>query len=170
MNNPFDHISGQIMIKGRVYSAKEVIRGLLEQGIAITESSEGLKIGFKLFLPQSTSQQALEENSVNGCPFISHMSQIASRLDDLSTRFDSQANNASGNYLSSSNSSKSPSSPSFSPFSDQSFQTDHRKEKEKFFSSADSFLDNHQKCSSCGTSLPQNAFFCNKCGSNVRSG
>lgn len=170
MNNPFDHISGHIQIKGRAYSAKEVIRGLLEQGIAITESSEGLKIGFKLFPPQSPSQQALEENSVKGCPFISHISQITSRLDDISTRINPQANNASNNHFFSSTTSKSPSSFSFSPFSEQSFQSDHRKEKEKFFSSSESFLENRQKCSSCGASLPQNAFFCNKCGSNVRSG
>ena len=59
MNNSYDQISGQIIIKGRVYSAKEVIRGLLEQGIAITESQEGLKIGFKHILPQSMSSLAV---------------------------------------------------------------------------------------------------------------
>jgi hypothetical protein len=58
MNNRFDpleHISGMIVIKGRSYSSKEVIRGLLELGINITENAEGLKIGFKHFPPQPVS-------------------------------------------------------------------------------------------------------------------
>jgi len=31
MNQPLDQVSGSILIRGRAYSAKEVIRGLLER-------------------------------------------------------------------------------------------------------------------------------------------
>lgn len=174
MNNPFDQISGQIIIKGRVYSAKEVIRGLLEQGIAITESSEGLKIGFKLFPPQSiSSHTTLEENGVINCPFIPYMSQITSRLNDLSTRLNLSHTDVGFSPSESSFTSSIPedSTPSsFSPFNPSSFQSDEEKEKEKFFSSSSSFFDNRRKCPSCGATIPQNAFFCNKCGNHVRSG
>ncbi len=174
MNNPFDQISGQIIIKGRVYSAKEVIRGLLEQGIAITESSEGLKIGFKVFSPQSTSSNTvLEEDGVINCPFIPYMSQITTRLNDLSTLLNLSHNDAGFSPSKSSITSSMPEDPplsSFSPFNTSSFQSDEEKEKEKFFSSNSSFFDNRRKCPSCGASISQNAFFCNKCGNHVRSG
>lgn len=174
MNNPFDQISGQIVIKGRVYSAKEVIRGLLEQGIAITESSEGLKIGFKLISPQSTtSQLSLEGNEVANCPFVPYMSQITTQLDDLTTRLNHEDKDAGISPSRSSFTSSIPENPtpsSFSPFDTSSFQLNKEKEKEKFFSSSGSFFDNHHKCPSCGATIPQNAFFCNKCGNHVRSG
>lgn len=171
MNNPFDQISGQINIKGRVYSAKEVIRGLLEQGIAITESSEGLKIGFKLFSPQSASSNAISTiNDSSACPFLPYMSQISARLDNLTTRLDSE-NEAdfSPSKFSSSPVENLASSP-FSPRNNPSLMPDQREEREKFFSSTDNLVENHQKCSSCAATLPQNAFFCNKCGKHARSG
>jgi hypothetical protein len=178
MNNPFDYISGQIIIKGRAYSAKEVIRGLLEQGIAITENEDGLKIGFKHFQPLSNSEQILEENNSLKCPFIPYISQITTRLDELSASISLSANSSLNSAPSQqfsqsrnaapSNSSSSPHSSFFSPFDNPSFQSSKQNDKEKFFSS--SFLDKHDKCSSCGATLPQNAFFCNKCGSHVRSG
>lgn len=174
MNNPFDQISGQIIVKGRVYSAKEVIRGLLEQGIAITESSEGLKIGFKLFSPQSTSSQTtLEGNGVTSCPFIPYMSQIATQLDDLMSRINLQPKEGDVSPSRSSFSSflpEPPTSTTFSPFDTSSFQSKKEKEKEKFFSSSSNLFDNRKKCPSCGAIISQNAFFCNKCGNHVRSG
>ncbi|MFX1286249.1 MAG: hypothetical protein ACFFB5_21630 [Promethearchaeota archaeon] len=174
MNNPFDQISGQIIIKGRIYSAKEVIRGLLEQGIAITESSEGLKIGFKLFQPQSTSSPTtLDEYEVINCPFIPYMSQITTRLNDLSSRLSLPHDDEGYSPPKSSINSpipENPSTTSFSPFNVSSFQSDEEKEKEKFFNSSSNFFDNRRKCPSCGATIPQNAFFCNKCGNHVRSG
>ncbi|MHA2244826.1 MAG: zinc ribbon domain-containing protein [Candidatus Hodarchaeales archaeon] len=174
MNNPFDQISGQIIIKGRVYSAKEVIRGLLEQGIAITESSEGLKIGFKLISPQSTTSQiSLEGNEGTNCPFIPYMSQITTQLDDLQTRLNLQNNNVGISPSRSTFTSpvpEDPTPPPFSPFNTSSFQSDNEKEKEKLFGANNSFFENRQKCPSCGATIPQNAFFCNKCGNHVRSG
>jgi len=170
MNNPFDHISGQIKIKGRSYSAKEVIRGLLEQGINITESSEGLKIGFKHFSPLSPSRQVLEDNNITGCPFISSISDLTTRIDDISSRLDSQSSKSVESFSFDPPPPKSPSSSPFSPFNSQAFQSSSRKEQEKFLGSGNSLLDKNQKCSSCGAILPQNAFFCNKCGSHVRSG
>ncbi|MHA2225772.1 MAG: zinc ribbon domain-containing protein [Candidatus Hodarchaeales archaeon] len=170
MNNPFDQISGQFIINGRAYSAKEVIRGLLEQGIAINEGSEGLKIGFKHFSPQtSTSQDILEGNGAGICPFIPYMSQITSRLDDLSSRMNSQHNtdipHSKSTFVPTS---PENSEPPFSPFKLSSF--DSRSDNETFVHSSSSFFDAKQKCSSCGAPLPQNAFFCNKCGNHVRSG
>jgi hypothetical protein len=170
MNNPFDHISGQIRIKGRSYSAKEVIRGLLEQGINITESSEGLKIGFKHFSPLSPSRQILEENNTTGCPFMSSISDLTARIDEISSRLDSQPHKSTAGPPFDLSPPKSPSSSPFSPFNNQTFQSSSRKEQEKFLGSGSSLLDKHQKCSSCGAILPQNAFFCNKCGSHTRSG
>jgi hypothetical protein len=174
MNNPFDQISGQIVIKGRVYSAKEVIRGLLEQGIAITESSEGLKIGFKLISPQSTASQiSFEGNEVTNCPFIPYMSQITTQLDDLTTRLNLEHKDAGISPSKSSFTSSKPedsTTSQFSPFNASSFQLNKENEKEKFFSSSGNFFDNHHKCPSCGANIPQNAFFCNKCGNHVRSG
>ena len=55
MNQPLDQVSGNVLIRGRAYSAKEVIRGLLEQGITINEKPEGLRIGVKLISPKSHS-------------------------------------------------------------------------------------------------------------------
>ena len=174
MNNPFDQISGQIIIKGRVYSAQEVIRGLLEQGIAITESAEGLKIGFKLFPPQSTySQTPIEENGIPDCPFLPYMSQITSRLDDLSTRLNLENNEAAVNPSRSSftpSISEDPTPSPFSPFGNSSFVSNKEEENEKTLSSNSNFFDNRRKCPSCGALIPQNAFFCNKCGNHVRSG
>lgn len=174
MNNPFDQISGQIIIKGRVYSAKEVIRGLLEQGIAITEGSEGLKIGFKLFPPESTSHQnAFEGNAVTSCPFIPYMSQITTQLEDLTGRLNKEHNNSDISPSNSSFPSSKPENPtpsSFSPFNTSYFQSNDEEEKDQFFSASNSFYENRQKCPSCGATIPQNAFFCNKCGNHVRSG
>ncbi len=182
MNNPFDNISGQVVIKGRVYSAKEIVRGLLEQGIAITENAEGLKIGFKHFSPLSSAQLEYGENGFSGCPFIPIMTQITSRLDHLTSRIDSQDLNPTGSSpkqlftsppssLSSPlSSTKSSSSPPFSPFNNSLYQKRDGNEKEKLYNSGSGFLAKKQKCTSCGTILPQNAFFCNKCGAHVRSG
>ena len=173
MNNPFDQISGQINIKGRIYSAKEIIRGLLEQGIAISESSEGLKIGFKLFSPQSASNNINSAfNESSGCPFLPYMSQITARLDDLTNRLDSEseAEFSQPKFSFSSTPSENIMSSPFSPQQNPSLIPEPREEREKFFSSSDNFFENRQKCSSCGASLPQNAFFCNKCGNHVRSG
>lgn len=176
MNNPFDQISGQIIIKGRAYSAKEVIRGLLEQGIAITESSEGLKIGFKLFSPQSTNfQTPLEGYGGNNCPFIPYMSQITNQLEDLTSRLNSNLQNTEIGISQSKSFFPSPTTdelphPPFSPFKTSSFESNEEKEKEKFFSSSSSFFENRRKCPSCNAIIPQNAFFCNKCGNHVRSG
>ncbi|UCG00447.1 MAG: zinc ribbon domain-containing protein [Candidatus Heimdallarchaeota archaeon] len=175
MNNPFDQISGQIIIKGRVYSAKEVIRGLLEQGIAITEGSEGLKIGFKLFPPESTSyQNTVEGNTDNSCPFIPYMSQITTQLEDLTARLNDQHKDSSfppSNSSFPSSKPDNPVQPSFSPFNSSLFQSkDDEEEKDQFFSVSNSFYENRQKCPSCGATIPQNAFFCNKCGNHVRSG
>ena len=174
MNNPFDQISGQIIIKGRVYSAKEVIRGLLEQGIAITEGSEGLKIGFKLFSPESTSpQNTFEGNAVTNCPFIPHMSQITTQLEDLTARLNKQYNNSSipaSDSTFQSSKPENPAPPTFSPFNTSFSQSNEEEEKDQFFSASNSFYENRQKCPSCGATIPQNAFFCNKCGNHVRSG
>ena len=176
MNNPFDQISGQIIIKGRAYSAKEVIRGLLEQGIAITEGSEGLKIGFKHFLPESTAQTTFEGNSVPNCPFIPYMSQITTQLEDLTARLNNQYIDEE---FSPSNSSfpspkaENPAPSAFSPFNTSFFNSNQSKdeeEKDHFFRASNSFYENRQKCPSCGAVIPQNAFFCNKCGKHVRSG
>ena len=77
MNTPFDHIKGRITVNGRTYSAKEVIRGLLEQGISITESAEGMKIGFKQFTPlTSSSQEFAQVNESSNCPFLPYMNQV----------------------------------------------------------------------------------------------
>ncbi|MFX0122528.1 MAG: zinc ribbon domain-containing protein [Candidatus Hodarchaeota archaeon] len=174
MNNPFDQISGQIIIKGRAYSAKEVIRGLLEQGIAITEGSEGLKIGFKLFSPESTSHQyTFEGNTVTSCPFLPYMSQITTQLEDLTARLNNQQDTSRISPSNSSFPSSKPENsapPSFSPFNTSFFQSNEEEEKDQFFSASKSFYENRQKCPSCGATIPQNAFFCNKCGNHVRSG
>ena len=173
MNNPFDQISGQIIIKGRVYSAKEVIRGLLEQGIAITEGSEGLKIGFKHFSPESESHQnTFEENSIPNCPFIPYMSQITTQLEDLTARLNNQHTTEENSPLNSPfppSKVEDPTSSAFSPFNTSFFQS-NEEEKDQFFSASNSFYENRQKCPSCGATIPQNAFFCNKCGKHVRSG
>ena len=59
-------------------------------------------------------------------------------------------------------------SPPFSPFSANPFTS--KNDHEEIFSSRDKFSDDDRKCSSCGSVLPSNAFFCNKCGSHIRSG
>ena len=175
MNNPFENIKGQILVNGRVYSAKEVIRGLLEQGISITESAEGMTIGFKQFEPTtSSSQEFTQSNNLLECPFVPYMSKVNLYLEEITSRLDSQDFRSSPTSKSQLNlfQQDQPKSSSFSPFSNPSFTTEKKKnsEKENFFSSGGGFLDKNQKCSSCGTALPQNAFFCNKCGNHVRSG
>ncbi|WP_455142601.1 zinc ribbon domain-containing protein [Candidatus Hodarchaeum mangrovi] len=175
MNSSFDHISGQIIIRGRAYSAKEIIRGLLEQGIAITENPDGLKIGFKSFSPEQTlTQNENSGNILNNCPFMPFMSQITTRIDELTRRIENQTTSTTSSMDSIFRSppidttKESPLS-KFSPFSDSAFRSSNDQEKEKFFNQGKSFLS-RQKCPSCGTSIPQNAIFCNKCGSHIRSG
>ena len=175
MNSSFDHISGQIIIRGRAYSAKEIIRGLLEQGIAITENPDGLKIGFKSFSPeQALTQKDIGENNFNNCPFMPFMSQITTRIEDLTRKIENQTTAPTSSMETifrspSVDTMKEPSFSKFSPFSDSAFRSSNDQEKEKFFNSGKSFLS-RQKCPSCGTSIPQNAIFCNKCGSHIRSG
>ena len=178
MNNFDLPVTGSIIIKGRSYSAKEVIRGLLELGIAINENEDGLKIGFKHFDPQPASnEQTYAADSSALCPFISQMANITAKLENLSARIESQAKtppSPSFQHPFSQNASEAPpSSPSFSPFSAVPFQAKKSPENDQTFSRNDRFLDGRQKCGSCGATLPQNAFFCNKCGSHrgsVRSG
>lgn len=172
MNQPLDQVSGSILIRGRSYSAKEIIRGLLEQGITINEKSEGLRIGFKLISPESfSSNPAMNTNNNGGCPFVPYMNQITEKLNSLSEQI-----NPSPSRSSESSSSSSPfSNPSsdeppvpFSPFRNDPFP--HQSETDDVFSSGNSYSDDNKKCSSCGSILPANAFFCNKCGSHIRSG
>jgi hypothetical protein len=175
MNNPFDHIKGHITVNGRTYSAKEVIRGLLEQGISITESAEGMKIGFKQFSPiTASSQDFTQGNEISECPFIPYMDKVTLYLENITSRLESNEYRSPSQFKSQLDFSQSdkPSSSAFSPFDTSSFQSDAKtnQEKEKFFSSGTSYLDKHQKCSACGATLSQNAFFCNKCGNHVRSG
>jgi hypothetical protein len=175
MNQPLDQISGRILIRGRSYSAKEVIRGLLEQGIAINEKKEGLRIGFKLISPESSSvSPSMDINQGTTCPFLPLMSQISDKIDSLASRVDfaeesvSTPPNPQSSFFDSSLDDSSP--PTFSPFSSSPFSVKNEDEKEPVFSSSPSYMDNKRKCSSCGATLPGNAFFCNKCGSHVRSG
>jgi len=175
MNQPLDQVSGRILIRGRAYSAKEVIRGLLEQGIAINEKTEGLRIGFKLISPESISiSPSMDTGQGATCPFLPLMSQISDKIDSLASRVDfaeervSTPPNPEPTFFDSPIDDSSV--PSFSPFSSSPFSVKPENEKEPVFSSTSSYMDNKRKCSSCGSTLPGNAFFCNKCGSHVRSG
>ena len=174
MNQPLDQVSGSLLIRGRAYSAKEVIRGLLEQGITINEKPEGLRIGFKLISPDSNSPDpSMSLPGYEGCPFIPIMSQITDKLNRLSDqinlgdrvpnppRTDESIFNIQNN---------DPPASAFSPFSTNPFQSENDKEKETEFSSGGSYMDNKPKCSSCGSTLLMNAFYCNKCGKHARSG
>ena len=172
MNQPLDQVSGSILIRGRSYSAKEIIRGLLEQGIAINDKSEGLRIGFKLISPESNSNHStMGASNTTGCPFIPHMNQITEKLNILTNLI-----NPSNSRSSDSSSSDPPfshppsddSPPPFSPFSAKPFSPTN--DPEEIFSSGTTHSDDNRKCSSCGSILPTNAFFCNKCGSHIRSG
>ncbi|MHA1214028.1 MAG: zinc ribbon domain-containing protein [Candidatus Hodarchaeales archaeon] len=175
MNSAFNHISGQIIIKGRAYSAKDIIRGLLEQGIAITESPEGLKIGLKLFTPEPINNAADMGNSaLSGCPFTTFMSTISNRLDDLSRMIEREniRTKPASNFAFDSplnEDIKEPTFNKFSPFGNNTFKPSSDQDKDNFFSPARSFLG-RQKCPACGAPIPQNAIFCNKCGSHIRSG
>ncbi len=175
MNQPLDQVSGRILIRGRSYSAKEVIRGLLEQGIAINEKTEGLRIGFKLISPESTSiPNSVDIGQGVTCPFLPIMSQISDKLDNLANRVDFAeergTTSSPPDHSFFDTPSEESSTPSFSPFSSSPFSNKVENEKEPVFSSSPSYMDNKRKCSSCGSTLPGNAFFCNKCGSHVRSG
>ncbi len=175
MNTPFDHIKGHITVNGRTYSAKEVIRGLLEQGISITESAEGMKIGFKQLTPlTSSSNEFIQGKEISECPFLPYMSKVALYLENITSRLESNEFRSSSQFKSQLDFARpdKPTSSAFSPFETSSFQSETKtnQEKEKFFSSEGTFLDKHHKCSACGAIIPQNAFFCNKCGNHVRSG
>ena len=174
MNQPLDQVSGSILIRGRAYSAKEVIRGLLEQGITINEKPEGLRIGFKLISPTSHSiNPTMDPGSFSGCPFIPYMSQITEKLNKLTDQInmaDSTSNSSMSGESFFSSQQVDPQEPPFSPFSNNPFQSESEKEKDPGFSSNTSYMDNKRKCSSCGATLPNNAFFCNKCGKHARSG
>ncbi|MHA2341893.1 MAG: hypothetical protein ACXADW_08440 [Candidatus Hodarchaeales archaeon] len=157
MNQPLDKVSGNVLIRGRAYSAKEVIRGLLEQGITINEKPEGLRIGFKLISPKShSSDSSMNLPGYEGTDQINLADRVPNppRNDEpiFNMRSDDQSASA------------------FSPFNTNPFQSENEKEKENDFSSSGSYMDNKRKCSSCGSTLPVNAFFCNKCGKHARSG
>lgn len=174
MNQPLDQVSGSILIRGRAYSAKEVIRGLLEQGITINEKPEGLRIGFKLISPDSrSSQTSMNSAGFEGCPFVPYMSQITEKLNRLSDQIN-LAENTSDHPRTEESFSTMPKDDSaesaFSPFSNNPFQSEDEKDRGTEFSSSGSYMDNKRKCSSCGSTLPGNAFFCNKCGKHARSG
>ncbi len=174
MNQPLDQVSGSILIHGRAYSAKEVIRGLLEQGITINEKPEGLRIGFKLISPNShSSNPSMNIPGYEGCPFIPIMSQITDKLNRLSDQINladhvSDPPRTEESFLDMPN--DNPPASAFSPFNNNPFQSESEKEKDTGFSSSGSYMDNKRKCSSCGSTLPSNAFFCNKCGKHARSG
>ncbi len=175
MNSSFNNINGHITVNGRTYSAKEVIRGLLEQGISVTESAEGLKIGFKEFVPLSSSAQEIRQgDDITECPFIPYMNKVTIYLENIASRFEPNAFQSPPqpkSYSDFSESNKNNPS-SFSPFAASHFQPEMEKnqEKEKIFLSGSALLDKHRKCSACGATLPKNAFFCNKCGNHARSG
>ncbi len=167
MNNPLDQIRGQVIIKGRGYSAKEIIRGLLEQGIAITESNDGLKIGFKLIPPENNTIDIGGGIESAICPLIDSIGKINAQLNDLTARLEVQQTKSQ--FANNFEFKPTPSTSStFSPFKAASLAA--FSEKEKFFSNETNFMDTRKKCPSCGASLPTNAFFCNKCGNHVRSG
>ena len=175
MNQPLDQVTGRILIRGRAYSAKEVIRGLLEQGIAINEKTEGLRIGFKLISPESSAiSPSMDMGQGATCPFLPLMSQISDKIDSLASRVDFEEERVSTPPSLEPSYYEPPleesSAPAFSPFSSGPFSVKSENEKEPVFSSTPSYMDNKRKCSSCGSTLPGNAFFCNKCGSHVRSG
>ena len=174
MNQPLDQVSGNVLIRGRAYSAKEVIRGLLEQGITINEKPEGLRIGVKLISPKShSSDSSMNLPGYEGCPFIPIMSQITDKLNSLTDQINlaDRVPNPPRNDESIFNmQNDDQSAPAFSPFSTNPFQSENEKEKDNDFSSSGSYMDNKRKCSSCGSTLPVNAFFCNKCGKHARSG
>jgi len=174
MNQPLDKVSGSILVRGRAYSAKEVIRGLLEQGITINEKPEGLRIGFKLISPNShSSNPSMNIPGYEGCPFIPIMSQITDKLNSLSDQInltDRVSDPPKTEESSFHAHNDDPTASAFSPFSTNPFQSTSEKEKETGFSSNGSYMDNKRKCSSCGSTLPSNAFFCNKCGNHIRSG
>ncbi len=176
MNQPLDQVSGRILIRGRSYSAKEVIRGLLEQGIAINEKTEGLRIGFKLISPESFSSSSSPINAIesSSCPFLPLMSQLNEKINILTDSLNSNENMSPNSSFTDNplfnSSSEDPPPSTFSPFSNNPFEPPDDEEKESPFSSTNSFMDKNRKCSSCGSILPSNAFFCNKCGSHVRSG
>lgn len=175
MNQPLDQVSGRILIRGRSYSAKEVIRGLLEQGIAINEKSEGLRIGFKLISPASfSSNPPINGMESSTCPFIPLMTQLNDKINMLTENLNSNENLSSDQSYSDNpifnSSSEDPPPSTFSPFSNNPFELPSEEEKEPPFSAGSSFMDKNRKCSSCGSILSSNAFFCNKCGSHVRSG
>ena len=134
-----------------------------------------MKIGFKQFTPlTSSSQEFTHENDISECPFIPYMNKMTLYLENITSRLESAELRSSSQFESQSDFMQpdKPSSSAFSPFEASSFQTETKtnQEKDKFFSSGGSFLDKHQKCSACGATLPQNAFFCNKCGNHVRKG
>ena len=175
MNQPLDQVSGRILIRGRSYSAKEVIRGLLEQGIAINEKSEGLRIGFKLISPVNfSSNSPINTMESSTCPFLPLMTQLNDKINMLTDSLNSSENISSDSSYSDNSIFSSPSedssSSAFSPFGNNPFQPPSEEDKEPPFSTSSSFMDKNRKCSSCGSILPSNAFFCNKCGSHVRSG
>ncbi|MHA2173680.1 MAG: hypothetical protein ACXABI_02560 [Candidatus Hodarchaeales archaeon] len=175
MNQPLDQVSGRILIRGRSYSAKEVIRGLLEQGIAINEKTEGLRIGFKLISPESfSSSSPMNTSESSACPFHPLMTQLNEKINMLTETLSSNENFSSNtSYADNSlldSSTEDPPPPTFSPFSNSPFQSPSEEEKDSPFPSGSTFMDKNRKCSSCGSLLPSNAFFCNKCGSHVRSG
>ncbi|MCK4848263.1 MAG: zinc ribbon domain-containing protein [Candidatus Heimdallarchaeota archaeon] len=174
MNQPLDQVSGSILIRGRAYSAKEVIRGLLEQGIMIKDKPEGLKIGFTLISPDShSSDPSMNLPGYEGCPFIPIMSKITDKLNRLSDQInlaDRVPDPPRAEESSFHARNDDPPTSAFSPFSNNPFQSESEKERDTDFSSGSSYMDNKRKCSSCGSTLPSNAFFCNKCGNHVRSG
>ena len=155
MPQPLDQVSGSILIRGRAYSAKEVIRGLLEQGITINEKPEGLRIGFKLISPNSHSTNpTMNPGGFEGCPFIPYMSQITEKLNRLSDQinFNDRVSDpplTEESFFSARN--DDPQESAFSPFSNNPFQSESEKEKEPGFSSSASYMDNKRKCSSCGS-------------------
>ena len=161
MTEPLSQVSGHIRIGDKDYAARDVLMALLEQGITVYETNEGLRIGIKIVQPKPIDSMTLD----TACPAMKSYSLINHKLQELSKRVEELETNRL---------TSPPPSRDFRPKVNDPYQLFPPRSKRSdnlssFLKKTPTYLDDRKRCSVCGATLQKDAFFCVKCGTSVRS-
>ncbi len=159
MSEQLNRVSGQIAVLNRTYSAKDIVMALLEQGITVHETPEGLRIGLKVIKQQLGEISTHSANSIT-----SSLESMNSKITELTRKIESlEQKEAPRTADVFSNPALNKPKRNASPFNEP---TD---DISTYLRSSPNFLDDRKRCSVCGSMLPKKAFFCVKCGTSIRS-
>lgn len=160
MSEQLNHVSGQITVLNRTYSAKDVVMALLEQGITVHETPDGLRIGLKVIRQQLGNNSSLSSS----CPISSSLETMNNQISELTRKIEKlekkEAQSTADIFTKPVQNTTKRSIDSYGENSD---------DISTYLRNAPNYLDDRTRCSVCGSMLPKKAFFCIKCGTSIRS-